>query len=107
MDTSYTAVEYFLSFFGSWRDGQDPAVLSLTTKAPAPTNDNPIHSSEHDELEKGHGSMGSEANMDFRRSQAVCLFSWFFCSHALRFRKPDGRQRAMCILGLSAESYLR
>jgi len=39
MDTCYSAVEYFLSFFGSWRDGQDPAVLSLATIAPAPIQD--------------------------------------------------------------------
>jgi len=77
MDTSYTAVEYFLSFFGSWRDGQDPAVLSLATRAPAPTSDAPIHSSEQNKL-RGRSSMGSEANMDFRRSYAVCLFRGFF-----------------------------
>jgi len=79
MDTSYTAVEYFLSFFGSWRDAQDPAVLSLTTKSPhAKKNDDPSLSSDNDKLGKGRSPIGNEANMDVRRF--VCLFSWFFCS---------------------------
>lgn len=76
MDTCYSAaVEYFLSFFGSWRDGQDPAVLSLATIAPAPTSDAPVSSCEENKLHRGRCSMECEADMDFRRSWS--LFSYF------------------------------
>jgi|ERR1719387_3129137 len=106
MDTCYSAVEYFLSFFGSWRDGQDPAVLSLATIAPAPTSDDPVSSCEENTLRRGRCSIECEADMDFRRSYAVCLFSCFFVRAPYESEKPDGRQRAMCSLGRSAENYL-
>jgi len=105
MDTSYTAVEYFLSFFGSWRDGQDPAVLSLTTKPLRQQTTTRYTALSTTNWKEVVVRWKYEAHMDFKRS---CVsFSWFFCSHALRIRKPDGRQRAMCVLGLSLENYLR
>jgi hypothetical protein len=119
MDTCYSAaVEYFLSFFGSWRDGQDPAVLSLATIAPAPTSDAPVSSCEENKLHRGRCSMECEADMDFRRSwslfsyfvfflESLCVFFRIFFVRALyESEKPDGRQRAMCSLGISAENYL-
>jgi len=108
MDTSYTAVEYFLSFFGSWRDGQDPAVLSFATVAPAQRSNTLIYSCKQNglSLHKGRRSMGNEADMDFRRSYGVCRFFVFFSDENAPYEseKPNGRQRALCSLGVSAEA---
>jgi len=97
MDTSYTAVEYFLSFFGSWRDGQDPAVLSLAIIAPAPTSDAPI-------LRAKYAVLGVVVRREARQTwtsdvATVCvIFRVFLSSHALRIGARRS-SRALCSLG--------